>query len=61
MRENLIYGEQINSLCCYGRTEKFLTVVKYLYLSQSTVSSHIQNLEDDLGKKLLLRTTSQLL
>ena len=51
---------QLEAFVATAELKSFSQAAKYLYLSQSTVSSHIQNLEDDLGKKLLLRTTKSI-
>lgn len=51
---------QLEAFVATAELKSFSQAAKYLYLSQSTISSHVQNLEDDLGKKLLLRTTKSM-
>ena len=51
---------QLEAFVATAELKSFSQAAKYLYLSQSTISSHVQNLEDDLGKKLLLRTTKSI-
>lgn len=40
--------------------KSFSKAADYLFLSQSTVSSHIKNLEKELQQKLIIRTTKSL-
>ena len=40
--------------------KSFSKAADYLFLSQSTVSSHIKNLEKELQQKLIVRTTKSL-
>ena len=51
---------QLEAFVATAELKSFSQAAKYLYLSQSTISSHVQNLEDDLGRKLLLRTTKSI-
>ena len=48
---------QLEAFVATAELKSFSKAAKYLYLSQSTVSSHINNLENKLGKQLLFRTT----
>lgn len=40
-----------------AETKSFSKAAKHLFLSQSTVSSHIKNLESELQKPLFIRST----
>lgn len=53
----------------FKQLQSFVSVVKYksftqaaqrLYLSQPTISAHISQLEDELGKRLIIRTTKSI-
>ena len=45
---------QLEAFVATAELKSFSQAAKYLYLSQYTISSHVQNLEDDFGRKLLL-------
>ncbi|MDD7266616.1 MAG: selenium metabolism-associated LysR family transcriptional regulator [Lachnospiraceae bacterium] len=51
---------QIEAFCAIVEWGSFSEAAKHLYISQPTISSHLQKLEDHLGKPLLLRTTKTL-
>ena len=51
---------QLEAFVATAELRSFSKAARYLYLSQSTVSSHINNLENKLGKQLLLRTTKNI-
>lgn len=48
---------QLEAFAAVADTKSFSLAAKRLYISQSTVSSHIKNLEKELGCPLLLRST----
>ncbi len=52
--------KQLRSFVCVVQCGSFTKASEKLYLSQPTVSAHIQALEEELGKRLLLRTTKNL-
>lgn len=52
--------KQLRSFVCVVQCGSFTKASERLYLSQPTVSAHIQTLEEELGKRLLLRTTKNL-
>lgn len=52
--------KQLRSFAAVVRYGSFTAASEKLYLSQPTVSSHIQSLEEELGKRLILRTTKSL-
>lgn len=51
---------QLEAFISVASLKSFSKAANDLYLSQSTVSSHIKNLEKELQKKLILRTTKTL-
>ena len=52
--------KQLRSFTTVVQCGSFTKASEKLYLSQPTVSAHIQALEEELGKRLLLRTTKNL-
>lgn len=52
--------KQLRSFAAVVRYGSFTEASEKLYLSQPTVSSHVQALEEELGKRLILRTTKSL-
>lgn len=52
--------KQLRSFAAVVRYSSFTEASEKLYLSQPTVSSHIRALEEELGKRLILRTTKSL-
>ena len=52
--------KQLRSFAAVVRYGSFTKASEVLYLSQPTISSHIQKLEEELGKRLILRTTKSL-
>lgn len=54
---------ELKQLCSFAavvRYGSFTKASEKLYLSQPTISSHIQKMEEELGKRLILRTTKSL-
>lgn len=54
---------ELKQLECFAAVVKygsFTTAAQHLYLSQPTVSAHVRALEEELGRRLLLRTTKSL-
>lgn len=51
---------QLEAFTAVAGLKSFSRAADYLYLSQSTVSTHIKNLEEELQKKLLIRTAKSL-
>lgn len=51
---------QIEAFCAIVEWGSFSEAAKHLYISQPTVSSHLQKLEARLGKALLIRTPKSL-
>ena len=49
--------KQLRSFAAVVRYGSFTKASEHLYLSQPTISAHIQKLEEELGKRLILRTT----
>lgn len=49
--------KQLRSFAAVVRYGSFTRASEKLYLSQPTISAHIQKLEEELGKRLILRTT----
>ena len=47
--------EQIEEFCVVARLENFTKAAEYLYVSQSTLSRHISDLESSLGVQLMRR------
>ena len=52
--------KQLRSFAAVVRYGSFTKASEVLYLSQPAISSHIQRLEEELGKRLILRTTKSL-
>lgn len=52
--------KQLRSFAAVVRYGSFTKASEKLYLSQPTISAHIQKLEEELGKRLILRTTKSL-
>lgn len=52
--------KQLRSFAAVVQCGSFTKAAETLYLSQPTVSSHVQALEEELGKRLILRTTKSL-
>ena len=52
--------KQLRSFAAVVQQGSFTKAAERLYLSQPTVSSHVQALEEELGRRLLLRTTKSL-
>lgn len=53
--------KQLEAFVCVAETKSFSKAGKKLYLTQPTVSAHIQSLETELNCKLLIRTTKDVL
>ncbi len=51
---------QLEAFAAVAEQKSFSKAADYLFISQSTVSSHIKNLENELGRKLFQRTTKTL-
>ena len=51
---------QLEAFVVVSELKSFSKAAEYLYLSQSTISSHIKNLENELKKSLITRTTKSL-
>ena len=54
---------ELKQLECFAAVVKygsFTVAAQHLYLSQPTVSAHVRTLEEELGRRLLLRTTKSL-
>ena len=51
---------QLEVFVTVAETKSFSKAADYLYLTQSTVSSHIKNLEKEIKKKLFIRSTKSL-
>lgn len=49
--------KQLEAFVCVAEVKNFSLAAKKLYLTQPTVSAHINALEKELGARLLLRTT----
>lgn len=54
-------SEYIRSFIGVVRHKSFSMAAKYLYLSQPTISTHIKQLESELGVQLLVRSTKDVL
>lgn len=52
--------KQLRSFTAVVRYGSFTKAAEHLFLSQPTISSHIRQLEEELGKRLILRTTKSL-
>lgn len=53
--------KQLEAFVCVAETKSFSKAGKKLYLTQPTVSAHIQSLETELKCKLFIRTTKDVL
>ncbi len=53
--------KQLEAFVCVAETKSFSKAGKKLYLTQPTVSAHIQSLETELGIRLFERTTKDVL
>lgn len=53
--------KQLEAFICVAETKSFSRAAKKLYLTQPTVSSHVNSLEQELGVRLLIRTTRDVL
>ena len=53
--------KQLEAFVCVAETRNFSRAAKKLYLTQPTVSAHIHSLEEELGARLLIRTTKDVL
>ena len=53
--------EYVKSFIGVVNYKSFSRAAKYLYLSQPTISTHIRQLEDELGVQLLVRSTKDVL
>lgn len=53
--------KQLEAFVCVAETRSFSKAGKKLYLTQPTVSAHIQSLETELGCRLFVRTTKDVL
>ncbi|PNV63529.1 LysR family transcriptional regulator [Clostridium sp. chh4-2] len=49
--------KQLEAFVCVTEVKSFSKAAKKLYLTQPTVSAHINSLEKELGRKLFIRTT----
>ena len=54
-RRDSMTFEQIEEFCVVARLENFTKAAEYLYVSQSTLSRHISDLESSLGVQLMRR------
>lgn len=52
--------KQLQSFVSVVQHKSFTKAADYLYLSQPTISAHIRQLEEELGKRLILRTTKSI-
>ena len=52
--------KQLESFVAVVRYGSFTKAAESLFLSQPTVSAHIRSLENDLGKRLIIRTTKNI-
>ena len=52
--------KQLQSFVSVVKYKSFTQAAKQLYISQPTISAHINQLEEELGKRLILRTTKSL-
>lgn len=53
--------KQLEAFVCVAETRSFSRAAKKLYLTQPTVSAHIHALEEELGARLLIRTSREVL
>lgn len=49
--------KQLEAFVCVTEVKSFSKAAKKLYLTQPTISAHINSLEKELGRKLFIRTT----
>ena len=52
--------KQLQSFCAVVQYRSFTKAAEKLYLSQPTVSTHIRQLEEELGSRLIVRTTKSI-
>lgn len=52
--------KQLQSFVSVVKYKSFTQAAQHLYLSQPTISAHISQLEDELGKRLIIRTTKNI-
>lgn len=52
--------KQLQSFCAVVKYKSFTTAADKLYVSQPTISTHIRQLEEELGETLVRRTTKNL-
>lgn len=52
--------KQLEAFVAVAKKQSFSKAAKDLYLSQPTISSHIQNLENEMQTSLLIEIASQL-
>ncbi|MBQ0064405.1 MAG: LysR family transcriptional regulator [Firmicutes bacterium] len=52
--------KQLQSFVSVVKYKSFTQAAKQLYISQPTISAHINQLEEELGKRLILRTTKSI-
>lgn len=52
--------KQLQSFVYVAKYQSFTKAAEYLYVSQPTISAHIQQLEEELNKRLILRTTKSI-
>lgn len=53
--------KQLEAFVCVAETRNFSRAARKLYLTQPTVSAHIHSLEEELGARLFIRTTKDVL
>lgn len=51
--------KQLQSFAAVVRCQSFTKAAELLYISQPTISSHIRALEEELGSRLVIRTTKE--
>ena len=52
--------KQLQSFCAVVQYRSFTKAAEKLYLSQPTVSTHIRQLEEEFGSRLIVRTTKSI-
>ena len=52
--------KQLQSFCAVVQYRSFTRAAEKLYLSQPTVSTHIRQLEEEFGSRLIVRTTKSI-
>lgn len=52
--------KQLQSFVSVVKYKSFTQAAQHLYLSQPTISAHLNQLEEELGKRLILRTTKSI-